>query len=282
MDVSVLIPTHNRAHTLGRALDSVLAQTLPAAEIIVVDDGSADGTADLLARRYPAVRCLRQSNHGVSHARNRAIEAAGGEWLALLDSDDAWLPGKLARQGAALHDDPGKRLCHSDEIWVRNGRRVNPGARHAKQGGDIFLQCLPRCVISPSAAVVHRDLLREAGGFDESLPACEDYDLWLRICAREPVAYVDEALVVKYGGHADQLSRRHWGMDRFRVQALEKLLRERPLGAGREAAVLATLVDKLQVLVKGAERRDNHELLAHCRPRLAHYRERLCALQAEA
>ncbi len=255
MDVSVLIPTHNRAHTLGRALDSVLAQTLPAAEIIVVDDGSADGTADLLARRYPAVRCLRQSNHGVSHARNRAIEAAGGEWLALLDSDDAWLPGKLARQGAALHDDPGKRLCHSDEIWVRNGRRVNPGARHAKAGGWIFRDCLPLCAISPSSALIHRSVFDAVGSFDETLPACEDYDLWLRIAARYPVLLVDEPLVVKHGGHADQLSRTVRGLDRYRIRALQKILESGALGPADRRAALEVLLEKTAIFAAGAAKR---------------------------
>jgi glycosyltransferase involved in cell wall biosynthesis len=202
MKISVVIPTCNRAHTLARALDSVLAQTQPAAEVIVVDDGSEDETGALLHRAYPQVTALRQNNRGVSHARNRGIRAARHDWIAFLDSDDCWLPDKLATQSQALRAAPAYRLCHSDEIWIRRGRRVNPMHKHTKHGGEIFLRCLPRCAISPSTTVVHKALLEEFGGFDEALPACEDYDLWLRICARYPVLHIARQLAVRYGGHS--------------------------------------------------------------------------------
>jgi GT2 family glycosyltransferase len=147
------------------------------------------------------------------------------EWIAFLDSDDEWLPHKLERQCEALERHPQYRFCHTDEIWIRRGRRVNPMKKHAKHRGYIFDQCLPLCVISPSSALIHRDLFDRYGTFDPELPVCEDYDLWLRICAREPVLYVDEALLLKFGGHEDQLSQAYWGMDRFRIRALENLIR---------------------------------------------------------
>ena len=253
--VSVIIPTHDRAAVLGRAIESVLAQTLPPREIIVVDDGSTDGTEALLRSAFPQVRCLRQENRGVSVARNAGIAAATGEWLAFLDSDDEWLPGKLAAQREALESNPDCRLCHAEEIWIRNGKRVNAMRKHEKSGGNIYRRCLPLCVISPSAVVIHRDLFRDYGGFDETLPACEDYDLWLRICAREPVAFVEQPQIVKYGGHADQLSRRHWGMDRFRVTALEKILEAGVLGAEDELATRKMLVKKCRILAQGARKR---------------------------
>ncbi len=253
--VSVIIPSHNRAEVLPRAVASVLAQTLAPLEVIVVDDGSDDGTAALMARRFPGVRCLVQQNRGVSAARNAGIAAARGEWLAFLDSDDEWLPGKLAAQRAALEEHAGCRLCHTEEIWIRNGKRVNAMKKHAKRGGRIYRHCLPLCVISPSSVVIHRSLFRDHGGFDESLPACEDYDLWLRLCAREAVAFVETPQIVKYGGHADQLSRRHWGMDRFRVRALLKMLDSGLLDAGDEAATRAMLVEKCRILAQGAEKR---------------------------
>ncbi len=268
MDISVIIPTHNRVDLLPRALDSVLAQTLPPREIILVDDGSTDPTGDLMKRNYPAVRCLRQACRGVSAARNLGISAARGEWIALLDSDDAWLPGKLQAQQEALATHPGYRLCHTEEIWIRNGRRVNPMRKHAKSGGHIFRLCLPLCVISPSSVLIHRDLVNETGGFDETLPACEDYDLWLRICAHEPVLFVDTAQIVKYGGHPDQLSHRHWGMDRFRIRALEKVLRLGGLDADDRSAALQTLVKKTQILAKGAEKRGDSARAAEIRSRL--------------
>jgi len=253
--ISVVIPTHDRADLLPRALRSVLAQTLPPLEIIVVDDGSSDPTQQLMEQQFPRVRYLYQSNQGVSSARNRGIEAAQGDWIALLDSDDEWLPQKLQLQMQVLQARPGIRLCHTEEIWIRNGRRVNAMSKHAKGGGHIFRQCLPRCVISPSAALIHRTLLNEAGLFDEALPACEDYDLWLRLCAREPVSFIETPQIRKYGGHQDQLSRRFWGMDRFRIQALEKLLRSSVLSGEDRRLAAATLVEKADILARGATKR---------------------------
>lgn len=268
--VSVIVPTHNRRHTLETALDSVIVQTHPPHETIVVDDGSDDGTADWLRAHRPEVTTVQQDNRGVSAARNRGIAHATGDWVALLDSDDAWQPGKLAVQLAALQAAPGHRLCHTDEIWIRNGVRVNPKRRHAKHGGHIFRHCLPLCAISPSAALIHRSVFDDIGPFDETLPACEDYDYWLRLCSREPVLYVDEKLVIKSGGHADQLSRRYEAMDRFRILALLNLLERTPLSAADRAAALDTLDAKLQVYGDGARKRGNTtELDAALRRRVA-------------
>lgn len=253
--VSAIIPTFNRIETLGRALDSILVQTRPPEEIIVVDDGSTDATAAMIESRYPQARLIRQANRGVSAARNCGIAAASGEWIALLDSDDEWTERKLERQMAIIEADPEVRLCHTDEIWIRNGRRVNPMKKHRKYGGRIFRRCLPLCVISPSSVMIRRTLLDEVGLFDETLPACEDYDLWLRVTARYPVAFVEDKLTIKHGGHADQLSARHWGMDRFRVQALEKILASDALSDGDRDAALAMLVEKLAILAAGAHKR---------------------------
>ncbi len=259
--VGVVIPAYNRAHLLGRALDSVLAQSLPPRQIVVVDDGSSDATAELLAG-YPEACVLRQENRGVSAARNLGVRHCDCDWIALLDSDDEWLPEKLQVQFEALAEQPGHRLIHCDEIWIRDGRRVNPANRHRKRGGRIFEYCLPLCVISPSAAVIEKSLLAEVGGFNEQLPACEDYDLWLRICARHPVLYVDRPLLRKHGGRADQLSRKHWGMDRFRAWALRDLLATDALSAADRQAALASLREKCRILVAGARKRGNREVAA--------------------
>lgn len=250
--ISVIIPTHNRARTLERALGSVLAQTRPADEIIVVDDGSDDATKVLL-QHYPTIHAIYQENQGVSAARNRGIQAAQSAWIALLDSDDAWLEQKLAVQIELCEQ--SEALIHCDEIWIRNGVRVNAMKKHAKIGGWIYQHCLPLCAISPSAALIRRELFDQIGYFDESLPACEDYDFWLRLCARHPVTYIDQALVVKYGGHDDQLSRRFWGMDRFRIQALEKMLQSDVLSAADYAATKTMLQQKLNILLQGARKR---------------------------
>lgn len=267
--ISVIVPTFNRRHVLPRALDSVLKQRgAGLVELIVVDDGSTDETADLVRANYPQARLLRQENRGVSAARNVGIQAAQGEWIALLDSDDYWLEEKLARQLAAIAKQPGLRLCHTEEIWIRNGVRVNPMKKHQKSGGSIYQRCLPLCCISPSSVLIHRTVFDEVGLFDETLPACEDYDLWLRVCAREAVLFLDEPLLVKTGGHEDQLSRKHWGMDRFRIRALEKILASERLSPTDREATLALLVRKLEILINGAKKRDNHELMAAYTPNL--------------
>lgn len=258
--VAVIIPTYNRDTVLARALDSVAAQTVAADEVIVIDDGSTDATKSLMAG-YPDVTYIRQPNRGVSAARNIGIETAASEWVAFLDSDDEWLPEKLHKQLAASKQELDCPLVHSDEIWIRNGVRVNQMDKHAKAGGMIFERCLPLCAISPSAALVKRSLLLELGGFNEALPACEDYDLWLRLCAQHPVQYVDEPLLKKYGGHADQLSRRHWGMDRYRVRALDDLLQSGVLDSEQAQAATATLLRKSAIVLQGARKRNNKALI---------------------
>lgn len=251
----MVVPTFDRASVLPRALDSVIEQTRLPAEVIVVDDGSTDATAELVESRFPGVRLLRQENRGVSAARNRGIEASRGEWIALLDSDDEWRPRKLERQLSALEAQPDLRICHTDEIWIRKGRRVNPRQIHAKHGGWIFEHCLPLCAMSPSSIVIHRSIFEAVGMFNEALPACEDYDLWLRICSRYPVLYLDEPLVVKYGGHEDQLSSRIWGLDRFRIQALEKVLCDGSLSDHDRESAAAMLLQKVDIYLTGARKR---------------------------
>lgn len=256
MTVTVVIPTFNRSTALRRALESVRSQTRPPDRVIVVDDGSTDDTPRWVERDFPDVTCLCQDNRGVSAARNRGVAAADGEWVAFLDSDDEWRPQKLERQLTALGDNPAYHLCHTNEIWIRGGRRVNEGKRHAKSGGWIFQRCLPLCVISPSSAIVRRTLLNDLGGFDETLPVCEDYDMWLRICSRHRVLFLEEPLVVKYGGHDDQLSRKYWGMDRFRIRAIDKILEEGHLSKDDRKAAVRVLTEKINVYLTGARKRN--------------------------
>lgn len=265
--ISVVIPTHNRCHTLARALDSVIAQSVQPLEVIVIDDGSTDETGPLLKSHYPQVKVFRQSNHGVSHARNRGIKTAQGDWIAFLDSDDAWYPGKLEAQLRELERNPATRLCHTDEHWIKNGKRINQRFRHAKRGGRIFQHCLPLCAISPSASLIHQSVFADIGYFDEDLPACEDYDFWLRLTAREAVAFCDAPLVIKYGGHQDQLSRKFMAMDRFRLMALEKILLSKELSDIDELAAIKTLGEKFQVYAAGAMKRGRTAEIAKLRTR---------------
>ncbi len=264
-NIDVIIPTYNRRHTLGRAIDSVLIQSLKPTEIIIVDDGSTDGTQELISINYPDITYIKSENKGVSAARNLGIKHSQSDWLAFLDSDDEWLPNKLEKQSAAISNQKEYKVVHCDEIWFRNGNRVNSKIKHQKYGGSIFEKCLPLCVVSPSAVIIHRVLFKELGLFDENLPACEDYDLWLRICALYPVLYLDAPLLIKYGGHEDQLSRKHWGMDRFRVEALRKILRSGILNESQELAATETLIQKCNILIGGAKKRGNQELMLVCR-----------------
>lgn len=262
--VSVIIPTFNRSELLRRALESVLAQTMVAQEVCVVDDGSTDNTRSMVEEQFPQVRYIYQDNRGVSSARNTGVEATTAPWLAFLDSDDAWHPDKLAKQMEVADSGEHSPLIHCDEIWIRNGRRVNPMDKHRKQGGDIFEQSLQMCAISPSAALLKRSLFENVGKFDESLLACEDYDLWLRICSLHSVSYIDEQLLTKYGGHEDQLSKKYWGMDRFRVRTLQKLLSSGCLSESQRKQTLDVLECKCSVLLNGAKKRGNEELISEC------------------
>lgn len=255
--VSVIIPTFNRAAMVAEAVASVEAQTFRDFEILVVDDGSTDATLKTLAPLKGAKVLHRGSRGGVAAARNWGAAAARGEWLAFLDSDDLWLPNKLARQMTYLEATPGLRLCQTDETWVRHGVRVNKPVSHRKVAGRIFLPSLKRCMVSPSAVVLHRQLLADHGGFDEDLPAAEDYDLWLRLTWRFEVGLVDEPLIIKRGGHPDQLSGL-WGIDRFRIRALIKLLGEADLPEPYGQAARRMLALKCAIYAQGCEKRGKY------------------------
>jgi len=279
LKISVIIPTHNRKMVLGRAIQSVLRQTLPPDEILVIDDGSTDHTAEFVSETFPQVILLKQPNKGVSAARNSGIRISKYDWLAFLDSDDEWLPQKLEKQVAALKIHPDFKICHTNEIWIRRGRRVNPKKRHQKFGGYIYEKCLPLCVISPSSVMIHRSVFEDIGVFDENLPACEDYDFWLRTCVKYPVLYIEEPLIVKYGGHEDQLSKKFWGMDRFRIYALEKMLNNQQLDARQELQTLEVLLEKISIYMKGAHRRGKEEEFKKYQEKYFQYSKKLQKLR---
>lgn len=262
--VSVIIPTYNRLTMLKEAVDSVLAQDFEDLELIVVDDGSTDGTFEEMRSYGGRVKLLQHPhNKGVSAARNRGILHARGKYIALLDSDDLWVKGKLKIQAAFLDDNPQYPLCYTDEVWIRKGKRVNPMVKHAKYSGWIFEKCLPLCTVSPSSAVMRKTLFKRIGLFDEALPVCEDYDFWLRVSARFPLFFIDKKLIIKRGGHPDQLSQRSWGNDRYRVIALEKLLSEPYLTSEERMMVLGEMKKKCQILYKGFLKRGNKEEAGH-------------------
>lgn len=251
MKVSVVIPTYNRRKFVLEALKSVVGQNLSPYEIIVVDDGSSDGTGEAIKKSFPDVIYIYQENKGVSAARNRGIKEAKGDYIALLDSDDLWKKDKLKKHLKFIEENPAYRVSQTDEVWIRKGKFVNPMKKHKKYGGFIFDKCLPLCIVSPSAVIIHRTVFEDYGYFDENLPACEDYDMWLRVSAFEPIGLLEEKLIVKRGGHEDQLSKAFIGMDRFRVYALEKIISNPALKEEYRKLAINELIKKCQILVKG-------------------------------
>jgi glycosyltransferase involved in cell wall biosynthesis len=261
ISVSVIIPTFNRALKTARAVASVLYQTFTDYEIIVVDDGSEDNTEDVMQQFGPRLRYIAcSSNLGVSAARNRGIMESEAPWIAFLDSDDYWLPQKLDVQTTYLNTHPGAVICQTQEAWIRNGRYVNPKKRHLKPSGDIFEPSLRLCLISPSAVMLRRSLMEEVGLFDEDFPVCEDYDLWLRIACRHTVHLIEDRLIVKEGGHPDQLSSRYRvGMDRFRIQALVKLIEGGSLNREQRQGAMEELSLKCRIYGAGCIKRGKQD-----------------------
>ncbi len=279
--VSVIIPTFNRAAWIGDAITSVLQQTYAPIELIVVDDDSHDTTAAVVQVFGSALTYMRQAHAGVSAARNRGVAASRGSLVAFLDSDDMWRPTKVAAQVAALQQQPEVAACYTDEIWIRHGVRVNPRHIHQKHDGWLFLPSLPRCIISPSSIMLRRTLWEALGGFDEALPACEDYELWLRLTLRTPVVLLPARLIVKRGGHADQLSRCVPVLDQYRIIALEGIL-SAPLDVVQQQAVLAQLVKKCRIVALGAGKRHDTARGALYEAKAQRYQQQLAALPPAA
>lgn len=269
--VSVIIPTYNRGYCLGESIRSVIDQSYTDFELIVMDDGSTDNTSQVVSK-FPDVLLHRlQKNSGVSAARNLGIRQARGEFICFLDSDDLWKKNKLQVQAGWMEAHPDCCISYTGEVWIRRGVRVNPLNKHRKYSGDIFEQCLPLCIVSPSSVMMRSSLLSRTGGFDETMPVCEDYDLWLRVAAQAPFHFIEEKLIVKRGGHADQLSRKYWGMDRFRVYALLKLLQRPGLEKDRFQLTIRALVDKCGILVKGYSKRGKTEEVEYYRSLIEKY-----------
>ena len=259
MKISVIIPTFNRIGLLQRAIDSVLSQSLKPYEIIVVDDGSTDGTGDIIKQKYKSIKIIQQKNSGVSAARNNGIKHAKGDWIAFLDSDDEWNKDKIGQQVNRLTDNPKYSFCHTNEIWIRNGIRVNQKKKHKKYGGFIFEKCLDICRISPSSVLFNKNILNHVGLFNDKLPVCEDYDLWLRITADFEILFIDEPLITKYGGHDDQLSRSIEAIEKFRIKALEGILENSNLSKYNRGRAVEMIIKKLNIYLSGLLKRKKHD-----------------------
>ena len=263
MNISVVIPSYNRKDFLKRSIDSAINQTKKPLEIIVVDDGSTDGTEAMIKSDYDFVKFIKQKNKGVSAARNIGIKVSIGEWICFLDSDDEWKKDKLEKQINAMKSNPGYKFFHSNEIWIKNGLRINQKKKHKKYGGDIFDKCLDMCRISPSSVMIDKTVFDEVGNFNEDLVVCEDYELWLRICDKYRVFFIDEPLIIKYGGHQGQLSYSIESIENHRIKALEYLILEN-LNRKNKRHAIQMLLSKLNIYLKGlVKRKKNYEIAVY-------------------
>ena len=263
MNISVVIPTYNRKELLKRSIDSVINQTIKPSEIIIVDDGSNDGTEAMVKKKYDSLKLIKQKNKGASAARNSGIKASSGEWICFLDSDDEWKNDKLEKQIIAMKSNPSYKFFHSNEIWIKNGKRINQKKKHKKYGGDIFKKCLDMCRISPSSVLIDKSIFEEIGFFNENLVVCEDYELWLRICDKYEVFFIDEPLIFKYGGHQGQLSYSIDSIEYHRIKALEYLL-STSLSKENRDYTIQMLISKISIYLNGLKKRGKkHEIAVY-------------------
>jgi glycosyltransferase involved in cell wall biosynthesis len=201
------MPAWNSRETIGRALDSVLRQSLPPFEVIVVDDGSSDGTSAFVEQTYgQRVRVIRQPNAGPSRARNRAVEEARGDWVAFLDSDDEWMPEKLERQTEFLRQHPGAGLCATSCLLTfDDGHSEQVRVPQDLSRQEVFVRLSLKTVFPLSTVVMPRAVFTAMGGFDESLRCGEDRYLWTRVAVRHETAVLDELLTRRHS-RLDSLS----------------------------------------------------------------------------
>ena len=259
--ISVVIPTYNRVTYLSRAITSVLKQSYPVNEIIVVDNGSTDQTLSFIKKKFTSIKVLVEKKRGVSFARNMGIKNCKHEWIAFLDSDDEWIKDKIEKQFFLLQKSNFKyKFIHTNEIWIKNGVLKNQKKKHFKMGGYIFEDCLDICRISPSSVLIKKELFNKYGIFDDKFKVCEDYELWLRFTSKIKIGYIDEPLIKKYGGHKGQLSEMYWGIDRYRIKALEKTLINDNLKKQQKLKVLEYLLKKINIILLGAINRNNKRI----------------------
>lgn len=250
--VSVIIPTYNRSEFIKKSVDSVIEQTFKDFELIIIDDGSKDKTSEIISGYKNKVIYFYQENKGPAAARNKGIALSKGLYIAFLDSDDTWDKNKLQIQIRQMENNPEFPISHTQEIWYRNGKILNQKNIHKKYNGYIFERCLPLCAVGMSTIVAKKEIFEKVGFFDESLPCCEDYDLWLRASIKYPFLLIDKPLTQKDGGRKDQVSKIFAvGMDKFRIKSITKILKDTNLTPSQREAAIKTLIHKCNVYGKG-------------------------------
>ncbi len=257
---SVIIPTYNRCILLKRALKSVIYQSKKPDEIIVVDDGSTDKTEIMVKENFSNIKYFFIKNKGVSSARNFGILKSKNEWISFLDSDDEWHKEKHRKQISFIQNNKYCKFLHTNEKWIKNGVFKNQKFKHLKKGGDIFEECLKLCCISASSVILKKSIFKDYGMFDENFDVCEDYELWLRISAKEKVYFLEDELIFKHGGHLGQLSKKNWGMDRFRVNAIEKNIKNNFFDKNQISVAINYLQKKINIIIIGAIKRNNKKI----------------------
>jgi len=252
INISVIIPTYNREDFLKKAIDSVLAQTYKDFELIIIDDGSTDKTKQLVDSYEQGIRYVYQDNKGPSGARNKGIRESNAEFIVFLDSDDWFDKEKLGCQFRAMQEKPDYLISHTEEIWYQSGNLLNHKNKHKKFGGLIFDKCLSICSVGMSTVMIKKEFFDKVGVFDEHMPCCEDYDLWLRASVKLPFLFIDKPLTLKKGGRPDQVSSIFArGMDKFRIYSLKKLIESGCLNSEQYVLALGELEKKCQIYGKG-------------------------------
>jgi glycosyltransferase involved in cell wall biosynthesis len=283
---SVIIPTYNRAQFLKIAINSVLCQTSEDYELIIIDDGSTDDTVNVMkeyaeyrpqAKDYKSkIKYVHQFHQGVSKARNTGIKEAKGEFICFLDSDDRFRQEKLEVTKKYIDEYFEYKIFHTNEIWYRSGEFLPQKEFHQKPMGFVFKNAVKLCSISISTVAIKRNLFDEIGLFDEKLPACEDYDFWLRVTAKFPVFLIPEYLTIKEGGHPDQQSKKYPAMDKCRIYALEKILKNGHLDKENYKIALEELRNKCSIYINGALKRGKSTEVEHYEELIKHFEENKC------
>ena len=256
MKISVIIPTYNREKLLSKTINSVLNQSRSVDEIIVVDDGSTDNTQEVVNNyNNDTIKYIYQDNNGVSSARNHGIQLSSNDWLCFLDSDDIWDENKIEKQINFHTQNPHILFSHTDELWMFNNKIIKQKKHQLKPSGFCFEQNIPNTLIGASTMMIHKKVLKDVGYFDESLLACEDYDLWLRILTKYELGLINEKLITKIAGHENQLSFSTKLMDKYRISALKKHTNTK-----YQNLINQEIIKKCDILIKGAIKHKNKEI----------------------